>query len=128
MSAILVVEDETLLRDVLYDNLTDEGFAVLAAADADTALGVLAHNPIALMLTDIQMPGTSGIALTERALASHPHLKVVLMTGYAQDGIPEWVFERGIPVLSKPLNFDRIGAFLRQKLDDNVVPLRRNQA
>ncbi len=79
---VLVVEDDTTLRGALKDTLLAAGIATLAAADAAGALRILAEAPVALVISDIQMPGMDGYRLLATIKAARPDLAVVLMTAY----------------------------------------------
>ena len=79
---ILIVDDEPLVLEVLSDVLTREGFLVSQAAEAPKALEQLDHEPHALALCDIRMPGTDGFALAQ-TIHQHPQLArpvVILLT------------------------------------------------
>ena len=80
---VLIVEDEFLIRMTLSEVLTDDGYEVVEAADADEALAALAREPaLAVLLTDIQLPGTmDGGALAARARETRPDLPVIFMSG-----------------------------------------------
>ncbi len=80
---ILVVEDEFLIRLTLSEVLADEGYEVLEAETGDEAIAILDATPgIALVLTDIQLPGElDGRALVQRARQSRADLPVIFMTG-----------------------------------------------
>ena len=84
---VLLVEDDGPLRGELAAGLEACGFSVLTAADAEAALAALAVEPeIAVVVTDIQMPGRSGIALAEQVLATQQPgraLEVILLSGRA---------------------------------------------
>ena len=104
---ILIAEDEAMLRVIAVEMLEDAGFTVFEAADGEEALALLKANPgIALLLSDVKMPRMDGYALVEAGLALRPDLKVVLMTGYAQEPPP--ALPRAIPTLHKPFNLDRL--------------------
>jgi two-component system cell cycle sensor histidine kinase/response regulator CckA len=81
---ILVVEDDTPLRDLVVRMLKDAGYRVIAAKGADTALEIVkASDPaIDLLLTDVIMPGRSGAELVEQAKLIQPELHSLLMSGY----------------------------------------------
>ena len=100
---VLLVEDEFLIRMTLVDWLGGQGFDVLEAEDAATALATLdTHPAIAVLLTDVQLPGgTDGRELVRRARLARPDLPVVFMTG-RPDALP--APEAGAPelVLGKP--------------------------
>ncbi len=80
---ILVVEDEFLIRMTLSEVLADEGYDVLEADTGDAAISLLAGTPdIAVLLTDIQLPGSlDGRALVQRVRQTLPDLPVIYMTG-----------------------------------------------
>lgn len=105
--AILVVEDEVMLLMVVAETLRDAGFTVLEASNGTMALQALKERPeIALMISDIKMPGMSGYEVAQEGLTMRPELKVVLMTGYTQDPMPARFAEANVQVLHKPFNFD----------------------
>ena len=80
---ILIVEDEFLIRLTLSEVLADEGYQVLEAESGDEAIAILdATSGIALLLTDIQLPGVlDGRALVHRIRQRLPELPVIFMTG-----------------------------------------------
>ena len=80
--SILVVDDEKDTRDLMARALSED-YAVTTAADAELAMRALAADPsIALMLSDVRMPGASGIELLKAAKAAHPKLACILLTAY----------------------------------------------
>ena len=82
-SAILVVEDEALIRLWVADILEENGFSVLEAKDADAALKVLESRPdVKLLFTDVQMPGSlNGMELAREVHARWPHILLVITSG-----------------------------------------------
>lgn len=84
---ILVVEDDHALRDLLRLTLESRDYRVLAAADGIEALGIVEHQaaPISLLVTDLTLPGMAGTELARRLVARGAGLKVLLLSGYAQD-------------------------------------------
>jgi len=82
---ILLVEDESAVREVAVTALRSYGYAVIEAADADEAcrLYTSREKPIHLLLTDVVMPGMNGVELAKRLRAMDPQLKVVFVSGYA---------------------------------------------
>jgi PAS domain S-box-containing protein len=84
---VLVVEDEVAVRDFSAAVLKRLGYGVLTAADSVAALATLEREPsIALLFTDIGLPGMSGRQLADAARRLRPSLKVLFTTGYAQNG------------------------------------------
>ena len=119
--SVLVAEDETMVRLVAVETLRDAGFEVFEAADGQEALEVLRTNPgIALLISDIKMPRKNGYQLVEEGTALRPALKVMLMTGYAQDPVPDFIARAGIRVLYKPFNVDDLAVWAQQVLGRKV--------
>ena len=81
---ILLVEDETLTRVMLAEELQARGYTVIKAADADEALTLLSgDNSIDLLLTDVKMPRTlDGAELARTVGAAHPDMKVIVASGH----------------------------------------------
>ena len=84
---ILVVEDDKILRGLAVKLLLEGGYRVLEAEDAEHALKTLSDpaTEIDLLLTDIVMPGKSGVELLAQANVVRPNLRAVFMSGYAND-------------------------------------------
>ena len=82
-SAILVVEDEVLVRMMIADELRNAGYTVLEASSADEALEVLRHTPkVGLVFTDLRMPGSmDGAKFAGFVRSAYPVLKIVLTSG-----------------------------------------------
>jgi CheY-like chemotaxis protein len=85
--AILVVEDEVLVRIMVTEELRAEGYTVIEATNASEALSVLQSSMrIDLMLTDIRMPGDlDGLGLARMVRREHPLIKVVMASGHKPD-------------------------------------------
>ena len=78
---ILVIEDEEIVRGLIVEVLEGAGFEVVAAERAETGLEALTRNSISLVVSDIVMPGLTGLELLARVRATHPSMPVVLVTG-----------------------------------------------
>jgi len=85
VSRILVVDDEQLVRNLTVQVLQRAGHDVVSVPDAKGALEVLEADRIDLVVTDVVMPGLTGVELLNELRDLHPDLPVVLMTG----GSPE---------------------------------------
>lgn len=85
-ATVLVVDDEIAIQNVVRSVLTMHGFRVLAVSTAAEALQCLAESrePIEIMLSDIVMPGMGGEELAAVVRKNFPHVKIVLMSGYAK--------------------------------------------
>jgi len=96
---VLLVEDNPQVRDFAEGLLLDLGCKVVPADSAQAALKLLEAEPIDLALSDVVMPGMSGVELARRMLESHPDVPVLLATGYSDE-----IVKRGseFEVLAKP--------------------------
>jgi PAS domain S-box-containing protein len=118
---VLVVEDETPVRQLAVKILTRRGYTVLDAASGQDALAVARAYPerIDLLLTDVVMPGMGGRELAERIVAEMPSVRVLYTSGYTDDDIVRYgVTEHDAPFLPKPFTPDELGAAVRKALDD----------
>ncbi len=86
LPTVLVVEDEEEVRALARDVLEMNGYTVLEALDADDALRIGESHPgaIALLITDVVMPRTSGPDLARQLRARRPTLRVLCMSGYPE--------------------------------------------
>ena len=80
---ILLVDDDDDVRETSADMLVELGYNVVQASSGLQALDVLEREPtLEVMVTDIRMPGMSGIELSDLAHGRHSHLKIILVSGY----------------------------------------------
>jgi CheY-like chemotaxis protein len=106
MAQILIAEDEAMLRIIAVEMLQDAGFTVYEAGDGVEALALLEANPgIELLVSDVKMPRMDGYALVQAGRELKPDLKVLLMTGYAQD--PPAHLNK-VVTLHKPFSLDKL--------------------
>ncbi|MCF3641017.1 response regulator [Rhizobium sp. TRM95111] len=84
MARILIAEDEDSLRIFVARALRLDGHETVEAPDGAAGLEALDRTTFDLLLSDIRMPVMDGIELAHRAHSSHPGMKILLMTGYAE--------------------------------------------
>ena len=116
---VLIVEDESALRKLALHTLTRAGYRAFAAADANAASAVSAANPgqIALLLSDVVLPGMNGPQLATKLRAEQPQMQVVLMSGYTQDALgPDGRLPPGFGFLQKPFTLDVLRHTVAEKL------------
>ena len=128
--SILVVDDYKDTRDLMGRALGAD-YHVTLAADAETAMQALAADPsIALMISDVRMPGTDGLTLLKSAKAAHPNLSVILLTAYGTVDLAVEAMKDGADdFLTKPIDLDqldlRVAKVLKTRaLEEEVVSLR----
>lgn len=116
---ILVVEDEAAMRALSVESLQELGYRVLEADNASTALRLLdAHDDIALLFTDVVMPGMNGRKLSDEACRRRPGLKVLFTTGYTRNAVVHnGVLDPGVHLIGKPFTLDELAARVREVLD-----------
>lgn len=102
LRSILVVEDESAARDLVIRMLSEQGFGVLTADNAQEALRILAQRRVDLLFSDIVLPAMDGVELAKQARLLWPGLKVLFATGYAQEATERDAAQFG-RVLHKPL-------------------------
>ena len=116
---VLLVEDDDNVRNLVREILKDRGYTVLEAADSAQALGITRQQgPIQLLLTDMVMPQMSGLQLAERLTALRPGIRVLYMSGYADDAVVQHgILEPGIAYLQKPFTSETLLRRVRKVLD-----------
>ncbi|WP_271679700.1 nitrogen regulation protein NR(I) [Thermomonas mangrovi] len=115
---VWVVDDDRSVRFVLAAALREAGFAVTAFAAAGEALDALGREaPPALVVTDVRMPGDSGLQLLDKLKAAHPALPVVVMSAHTDVASTAGAFRGGAhEFLSKPFDLDDAVAVVRRAL------------
>jgi len=106
---VLVVEDVALIRLTTVEMVEAVGFAAASAADAQEALALLKEDDgISILLTDLGLPGMNGRQLVEEALRLKPELRVIVASGYREEG-----FAANIGVLRKPFDLQQLQRVLQ---------------
>lgn len=117
---VLVVDDEDAVRMLVLDMLGDRGYASVSASDGQSALEILESSlRIDLLITDVGLPGgLNGRQLADAARALRPQLKVLFITGYAENAVVgAGHLEPGMEVVTKPFATAALGARVRALLD-----------
>jgi len=116
---ILVVDDEAVIRELLYDVLADEGFEVELAPNGRVALERIEEDPsFVLLFTDIMMPEVDGIELIHEARKIRPDLVSIVMTGYATiETARAAVKEGAYDYVLKPFNLSEIKLAIHNALE-----------
>ena len=120
LETILVVEDNPEVRLLAMRMLGSLGYAVLEAADADSALAMLGRHPVvALMFTDVVLPGgVNGAQLARLAQERYPDLKVLYTSGYTDNAIfHRGVLDEGAEMIGKPFRKVALARKIRGILD-----------
>lgn len=112
---VLVVDDEESIRMLVTETLIDLDYTALEAADGPTALRMLAANRhIDLLVTDVGLPGMNGRQLADAIRASRPGLKVLFITGYAENAVlNHGHLEPGMHVITKPFAMEALATRIK---------------
>jgi DNA-binding NtrC family response regulator len=120
MPTILIIEDEAKMRRLLELNLGDDGFKTLSAGDAETGLKLLASEPIHLVLTDLKLPGISGLEFLQTAKQQNPALPVVVMTAFGSVETAVEAMKAGASdYVLKPFSLAEMRMVVRKELDNS---------
>jgi DNA-binding NtrC family response regulator len=118
MPTVLVVEDEPKMRRLLSLNLEEEGYSVLTAADAEGGLKILGSAKVDLVLTDVKLPGMSGLEFLRAAKRSNAATPVVVMTAYGTvESAVEAMKAGANDYILKPFSIEEIKLIIRKELD-----------
>jgi CheY-like chemotaxis protein len=118
--AILVVDDEEMIRVNLEAFLLDEGFVVFTASSGEDAVELLKHHPVDVAIVDMRLPNMDGNRVILNALALHPSIKCLIHTGSSEYNLPQELLDVGFTkdqILLKPLStmnivIERINALM----------------
>jgi DNA-binding NtrC family response regulator len=130
-SRILIIDDETAIRESLDTLLTLEGFAVSTAEDGPAGLELLSRNEYDLLLLDLALPGESGIDLLPRIVDMQPNLPVIMITAYGTVGNVVDAIRAGAEnFVQKPWDNEKLladirAAVARHRAEEEVVQLKR---
>jgi signal transduction histidine kinase len=115
---ILVVEDEAVVRALVLDVLSGLGYRTLEAADGAAALRMLQTDArIDLLVTDVGLPQMNGRQVYDAAVATRPDLKVLFMTGYAENAtLAHGFLQPGMEMMTKPFAMEQLATRIRRML------------
>lgn len=120
--SILVVDDELLIRDLLYDFFTGQGWDISVAEDGEKALAMTRNKKFDLILSDIKMPQMDGLTLSSHVRQSTPEMPIVLMTGYPSvDSAVAALRSKVNDYVIKPFNISHLFKLLESLVQDRRV-------
>ncbi len=116
---VLVVEDDEAVRRLVLEVLSDLGYAALSAVDGPGGLDILrSDRRIDLLVTDVGLPGMNGRQLADAARTRRPELKVLFMTGYAENAaFGNAHRDPGLQLITKPFTVDGLAARIRAMIE-----------
>jgi CheY-like chemotaxis protein len=117
-ATLLIVEDEASVRRLVASSLESEPYRLLLAESAEDAMAISeAHDSIDLLVTDVIMPGKSGIELASLLVSERPSLSVIVMTGYTEEALQQRGLAHDAAMLHKPFTPRE----LRQRVRDALA-------
>jgi two-component system response regulator PilR (NtrC family) len=125
MASILVVDDERSMRDFLKILLEKEGHEAHTAEHAEAALNLIPDHNFDVVVTDIRMPGMSGIELLGEIKEDNPDLAVIMITAFASPDDAVRAMKNGaFDYISKPFNVDEIKSVVESATSKNKKVLK----
>lgn len=115
---VLVVEDEDVVRLLVVEVLNDLGYLALEAVDGASAMRILdSSQRIDLLVTDIGLPDLNGRQVADMGRAKRSDLKVLFMTGYAENAAGNSFLGSGMEIISKPFTLDNLAVKIREIIE-----------
>jgi two-component system cell cycle sensor histidine kinase/response regulator CckA len=112
---VLLVEDEPMVRSVAERALTRHGYTVITADNGEDALEIIAKNePIDLLISDVVMPGMDGPTMVREARESRPDLKILFISGYAEEQLRKSIDIENVNFLPKPFSVTELAEAARR--------------
>jgi DNA-binding response OmpR family regulator len=109
MVRIMIIEDNEEMRSLLKDFLEEEGFKIDSVSNGVDALGRLSRGYFDLVVTDIRMPGLSGLDILPKIRRLNPGAPIIVMTAYGSDDLQRRSLERGATIyLEKPIHLSQL--------------------
>jgi DNA-binding NtrC family response regulator len=116
---ILVVDDELLIRDLLYDFFITQDWDITVAEDGQRALDYLASERFDAVLTDLKMPGLDGMELITRIRDVHKYLPIIIMTGYPSlESALDALRQKVADYIIKPFNINQLFKAVKKAIDE----------
>ncbi len=128
---ILVVDDDSQLREIIADGLSTAGYDCQQAGDADEAFEALSAEQADLILLDVGLPGVSGIDMLPRLKSEHPELAIVILTGEDDVSTAVWAMREGASdYATKPITLPEViirveNALYRQTIEAENLEYQR---
>src|SRR6266513_1041868 len=115
---LLLVEDESALRQAVAEQLGDRGYQVEQAGSGEAALARIADFAYDIIITDLRLPGIDGSALVQAAVERYPEIIAIVVTGYGtvKDAV-DAIKQGAADFITKPIQFDALLHVLRSALE-----------
>lgn len=128
MAAILIVDDDDAVRDTLYDLFSDDHLCH-AASSAEQALSFVREQPYDVVLTDISMPGLSGVELLGILRQTQPDTPVIIISGIGDQTHAEGLVRLGaFDFILKPFTLEKVEESVERAVEHSRASRRRRAA
>ena len=112
---ILIIEDDEEMRTLLKEFLVEEGTEINSAWNGSEAYRQLVEESFDLIITDIQMPGFTGLDILPVIKKIQPQASIIVMTAFGSEEVRRKSFDRGATAyLEKPINMDRLKTLIQK--------------
>ena len=119
---ILIVDDEPYIRDLIRQTLKARNYEAGMAANGVEALEVLSRERYDIMVTDVVMPGMEGYELVKQAKRLHPHIRIIVLTGYPRTtDIGDFLLQGADDLLPKPFRANDLLAVIK-RVEQKIGP------
>jgi DNA-binding response OmpR family regulator len=119
----LIIDDDQTFCEFLTEVLADKGIEGSWTTDGGEGYTMCCCQPFDLVISDVRMPSLLGTELAARLKRDHPHVKIILISAFADDSTVDISTSLGIPLLSKPFVPDRLLEVIAQLLDLRIGKL-----
>jgi DNA-binding response OmpR family regulator len=119
----LIIDDDQTFCEFLTEVLADKGIEGVWTTDGGEGYSMCCRQPFDLVISDVRMPSLLGTELAARLKRYNPHVKIILLSAFADDSTVDISTSLGIPLLSKPFVPDRLLEVIAQLLDFRIGKL-----
>jgi len=121
--AMLVIEDEDIMREALLDYFSGEGHKVDTANDGEKSLEKLNFSDYKIMIIDLRLPGRDGLSVLEEVKAKNPAAKVIIITAYPTLETETEAMKKGATkYIQKPFELNYLETLIQQSFEVDVIP------
>ena len=124
MKNILIVDDDRSIRHILKEALAGEKFKTDIVQDAESAIKLIEKNPIDLVITDLMMPGITGLEMMDKVKPNYPDIGFIFMTAFGTVDVAVDALKKGAFDFVTKKNFSLVLFFKfsnNQKIIDNIM-------
>ena len=117
MVRIMIIEDDEAMRSLLEDFFEEEGFETDSASNGADALRILSKDHLDLIVTDIRMPGLTGLDILPRVRRLKPETPIIVMTAYGSEDVRRRSLESGATTyLEKPIHLSKLRTLIHEMI------------